>query len=72
MFKKLIIDLSLDFTGCAGVYLGFSAHTLEGVNELVKLVAGAGGLVLLFYSIKYKRALIKKVNLKNDEPKDDE
>jgi hypothetical protein len=70
MVKNIIIDFSLDLLGCTGVYLGFAAHTLEGVNELVKLVAGLGGLVLLGYSIKYKRMLIKqqKENKENETP----
>lgn len=57
---KLLIDLFTDLTGATGIIIAFQSFQFEGVEQLIRLLAGAGGLVLLILSIKYKMMLIKK------------
>lgn len=68
MPMKLLTDLFTDLTGATGIIITFQSFQLEGVEQLIRLFAGAGGLILLVLSIQYKRILIKKEKEKDAKP----
>jgi hypothetical protein len=58
--QKKIADVVTDVTGGGGAVLLSIAPSLQTIEVGIRLLAAFGGLVLLWYSIKLKRVLLKK------------
>lgn len=64
MVKYFLKDLISDILGGSGVYLSITS-IMEGTTNFIKLLAAIGGLVLVYYSIKYKIELLKEKKREN-------
>lgn len=65
MIKMIMYDLLIDLMGGAGITLSISPAFMDTANDLIKVIAGIGGIVLLIYSIQLKRLLIKREKEQN-------
>lgn len=70
MTKEIVKDLCSDIIGGLGYTTISIMPLIEAATSLIKLLGSVGGLVLLFVSIQYKRALLKEKQ--REKKKDDD
>lgn len=68
MIRFIIRDLLSDLSGGYGLYLSVTP-LIQGLTSFVQLIAGLGGIILLYFSIKYKIELIKEKRMQNEQNK---
>lgn len=71
MLIKILYDFLLDLMAGAGILLT-TISPLDFVTDVEKSLAGLGGLIMLYYSIRYKILLIEKEKRENQKAKEDE
>lgn len=69
--KKIFKDLASDACGLIGIKLSIMP-LLVGLTSFIQLLAAIGGLVLLYYSIKYKIELLKEKQIQNEQKQKEE
>lgn len=65
LYVLIIKDLVSDIIGGSGIYISITT-IVDATNGFVKLLAGIGGLILLYYSIKYKIELLREKKRENN------
>lgn len=58
------------YYGILGTVMAFVSQWLDTLNVLIQLIAGVGGLALLFYSIQVKRLEKRKLKKELNEKED--
>lgn len=64
LLRKFLRDLYSDLLGGAGITMTM-IPVVEEISQFIKLIASIGGLVLLYFSIKYKVELLKEKRIEN-------